>query len=30
MIFYEIGWDIMRNGGLNKKKLNTIPWKEYV
>jgi len=26
MIFYEIGWNIIRNGGLNKK-LNTINWK---
>jgi len=27
MLFYEIGWNIIRNGGLNKKKLNTIHWK---
>ena len=28
MIFYEIGWNIIRNGALNKKKkLNTIQWK---
>ena len=26
MIFYEIDWNIIRNGGLNKK-LNTIHWK---
>jgi len=26
MIFYEIGWNIIRNGGLNKN-LNTIHWK---
>ena len=26
IIFYEIGWNIIRNGGLNKK-LNTIHWK---
>jgi uncharacterized membrane protein YphA (DoxX/SURF4 family) len=26
MIFYEIGWNIIRNGGLNKT-LNTIHWK---
>jgi len=26
MLFYEIGWDIIRNGGINKK-LNTIHWK---
>jgi len=26
VIFYEIGWNIIRNGGLNKK-LNTIYWK---
>ena len=26
MIFYEIGLNIIRNGGLNKK-LNTIHWK---
>jgi len=26
MIFYEIGWNIIRNGVLNKK-LNTIHWK---
>ena len=26
LIFYEIGWYIIRNGGLNKK-LNTIQWK---
>jgi hypothetical protein len=26
MLFYEIGWNIIRNRGLNKK-LNTIHWK---
>ena len=26
MIFYEIGWNIVGNGGLNKK-LNSIHWK---
>ena len=26
MIFYERGWNIIRNSGLNKK-LNTIHWK---
>ena len=26
MIFYKIGWNIIWNGGLNKK-LNTIHWK---
>jgi len=26
VIFYEMGWNIIRNGGLNKK-LNTINWK---
>jgi len=26
VIFYEIGWNIIQNGGLNKK-LNTIYWK---
>ena len=26
MLFYEIGWNIIRNGGLNKN-LNTINWK---
>ena len=26
LIFYEIGWNIIRNDGLNKK-LNTIQWK---
>ena len=26
MIFYEIDWNIIRNGGLNEK-LNTIQWK---
>jgi len=28
-LFYEIGWNIIRNGGLNKK-LNTIIEKECV
>jgi len=27
MMFYDIGLNIIRNGGLNKKKLNTIQWK---
>jgi len=26
ILFYKIGWNIIRNGGLNKK-LNTIHWK---
>ena len=26
MLFYKIGWNIIRNGGLNKN-LNTIHWK---
>jgi hypothetical protein len=26
VLFYEIGWNIIRKGGL-KKKLNTIHWK---
>ena len=27
MLFYEIGWNIIRNGGLNKN-LNTIHWEK--